>query len=172
MPDAFARLRRVPVDAAPVPVRAAPASAVAALLGLGLLGLGLLGQGAGAAAAGQRASASASAGITLRATVPLICRLEVEEVAAPSAGGARRARVEEFCNGRDGFFVYATHAPLAADPGWRFVYGEREIAPSPGGATLLFDSDAPARATRTFAIRGTGRGAPPPADLALHIVPK
>ncbi len=113
---------------------------------------------------GWTQSRSQSAAFTLRAVVPVVCRLTPQGTST-----THRLVVEEFCNVPAGYRVYAVHPPGLGGQ-VAFAYGGRRVIAESDGETLLLDAPTAAKVLRELRIQTAGPAAPPP--VALRIVPK
>ena len=108
-----------------------------------------------AASALVSTAATATPSFTLEMTghVPTICRAEVR------LDSSRLGSMDEFCNGANGYEVYAEHSPELADA--VLVVDGVEVPLSASGPTRVSSSDHADIATRSLELRlPDGRSAP------------
>ncbi len=98
-------------------------------------------------------------------SVPTICRIEVRD------GAANALTAEEFCNAPAGYRVLAIHPSPGPEPVW-FTYGDRRVAASITGTTILAEEPAGARRLKTFAIASLRPGGPELSAITLQIIPR
>jgi len=99
------------------------------------------------------AFANSTYGLTLRGEVPVICRAEIQSVAAGEAGETS-ATLSEFCNSAAGYKVYAT----VSDEDLRVSVDGLEIAPEADGRFLLASEARPNIASRDLIFAGASSG--------------
>lgn len=109
------------------------------------------------------ARGDSTATFRLGLSVPTICRIEVRN------GTANALTAEEFCNAPAGYRVLAIHPLPGPEPVW-FTYGDRRVAASITGTTILAEEPAGARRLKAFAIATSRPGGPELPTITLQIV--
>ena len=107
--------------------------------------------------------------IEISGEVPVICRAEVENsIVAPQEGVVSLGTMREFCNGSNGYEIYADHSPELADA--VLVVDGVEMKLSAGGATRISRSDHAAIASRSLELRLPDGRSAPVGSLSFRIV--
>ena len=117
-----------------------------------------------AASALVSTAAAATPSFTLELTghVPTICYAEVQ------LDVARLGTIDEFCNGANGYEVYAEHSPELADA--VLVVDGVEVPLSASGPTRVSRSDHADIATRSLELRLPDGRAAPNGTLSFRVV--
>lgn len=117
-----------------------------------------------AASALVSTAATATPSFTLELTgqVPTICFAEVQ------LNAGRTGTIDEFCNGANGYEVYAEHSPELA--GAKLVVDGVEVALSAEGPTRVSRSDHADIATRSLELRLPDGRAAPGGTLSFRVV--
>ena len=113
------------------------------------------------------ASASATATLTLRGFVPVICRANFQSAPSEGANGVEQlGSIDEFCNDGGGYRVVVDYDP-GTDPGSLVVDG-RQVVLDGSGTAVIAESSGPAINTRTL---GYIPGEQPISNLHIRVEP-
>ena len=117
-----------------------------------------------AASALGSTAATAAPSFTLELTgqVPTLCYAQVQ------LDAARLGTIDEFCNGANGYEVYAEHSPEIADA--VLVVDGVEVPLSASGPTRVSRSDHADIATRSLELRLPDGRAAPNGSLSFRVV--
>ncbi|HEX3919744.1 MAG TPA: hypothetical protein VHW60_20590 [Caulobacteraceae bacterium] len=114
------------------------------------------------------ASAEATATLTLRGFVPVICRANFESAPSEGANGVEQlGSIDEFCNSGAGYQVIVDYDPGASSSGTLVVDG-RQVVLDGSGSVVIDQSTGPAISSKSL---GYIPGDQPISNLHIRVVP-
>ncbi len=106
--------------------------------------------------AGAGSATEAASTINIRATVPVVCRVNVESGAGSTLSSNQvQGTLREFCNSGAGYRVVASYSPQLASG--RLIVDGRVLNLDGSGEVVISDSSHAAISARSIVIEGTGK---------------